>query len=365
MKFSFPKKDGPVKGRKAPWQLNLSHEGKLVRKFFSTRDLRANVKKRMNQALLDGRFAEEFPTEARNLGFTEQRQGAVKLKDALERFLDDASQRKIAKTTIKTWRQQIGKFHKEVGNTTVEKVTRQMATAYIEGYRTEGSRTSIKNALVNFLSWCGEDGQGFCPRAKFHGLTWRRIRGAKPKPTFLPVEEASAILQALELRGKDQQLDAKRTKQLQAAYAVALFIGVRPMDEMNGLLWDHFDLRKNQIHISAEIAKTNDERLVSPIPENLKEWLKRAKYRKGDSIRPMNYRNWRTQIKKARKEAEVETWCDDVARHTFATYSFQHFGLEWTMETGGWTNPNTLFKHYKGLATKEEAEAFYSILPLE
>jgi hypothetical protein len=103
MKFSFPKKDGPQKGRKAPWQLNLSHEGKLVRKFFSTRDLRANVKKRMYQALLDGRFAVEFPTEARNLGFTEQRQGAVKLKDALERFLDDASQRKIAKKTIKTW----------------------------------------------------------------------------------------------------------------------------------------------------------------------------------------------------------------------------------------------------------------------
>jgi hypothetical protein len=46
-------------------------------------------------------------------------------------------------------------------------------------------------------------------------------------------------------------------------------------------------------------------------------------------------------------------------------HSFQNFGLEWTMETGGWTNPNTLFKHYKGLATKEEAEAFYSILPLE
>ena len=50
---------------------------------------------------------------------------------------------------------------------------------------------------------------------------------------------------------------------------------------------------------------------------------------------------------------------------TAAPPQVQHFGLEWTMETGGWTNPNTLFKHYKGLATKEEAEAFYSILPLE
>ena len=100
MKFSFPKKDGPVKGRKAPWQLNLSHEGKMCRKFFSTRDQRQETKKKMSQALLNGSFSEEFPTEARNLGFTEQREGAVKLKDALERFLDDASQRKIAKTTI-------------------------------------------------------------------------------------------------------------------------------------------------------------------------------------------------------------------------------------------------------------------------
>ena len=365
MKFSFPKKDGPIKGRKSPWQLNVSHEGKICRKFFTTRDERQKAKKKMAKALVAGTLAEEFPTEAKNLGFTSQRQGVVKLEDALESFLDDARKRRIAADTIRTWRQQVGKFIRSVGNSPVEKVSRSMVTAYIEGYRTEESRTSIKNALVNFLSWCGEDSQGYCPRAHFHGLTWRRIRGAKPKPVFLPVEEAESLLLALELSDKSGEIDAKRTKRLQAAYAVTLFVGIRPQAEMDGLLWDHFDLRKDQIRIPAEIAKTNDERLVSPIPENLKAWLKRAKYRKGDPIRPMNYRNWRTQIKLAREKAEVKTWCKDIARHSFATFAFQRFGLEWTMETGGWTNPNTLFKHYKGLATKDEAEAFYSILPIE
>ncbi len=365
MKISFPKKDGPKKGRKAPWQLNLAHGGKMCRKYFRTRDLRVEAKTAMTQALHHGTFAEDYPAEARKLGFSEQEQGAIRLQAAFDLFMKDAAKRKIANATISTWRQQIGKFCRDMENPAVETVTRQMVTAYIESYRTEASRTSVKNALVNFLSWCGEDGQGFCPRAHFHGLTWRRIRGAKPKPTFLSADDCGALLNALVLLDQKKQTDLARTRKLQAAYAVALFVGVRPVDEMSGLLWDHFDLGKDRIRIPAEISKTKDERLISPIPENLREWLKRARYRKGDPIRPMNYRNWRSQIKKAKEGAKVKTWCDDVARHTFATYSFQHFGLEWTMETGGWTNPNTLFKHYKGLATKEEAEAFYSILPLE
>ncbi|MFP6899673.1 MAG: hypothetical protein VCA36_01940, partial [Opitutales bacterium] len=284
--FSFPKKDGPVKGRKAPWQLNVSHGGKMCRKFFRTRDQRSEAKKNMEQALLNGTFAESFPMEAWRLGFTEHRHGAVKLTNALHLFLEDADKRKIANATLSTWKQQIGKFCREVGNPAVEKVTRQIVTAYVESYRTEGSRTSIKNALVNFLSWCGEDSQGFCPRAQFHGLTWRRIRGAKPKPIYLPVDEASALLHALELRDSRKQLDEKQTKKLQAAYAVALFVGVRPVDEMNGLLWDQVDLKKNLTHVPAEISKTNDERLISPIPENLKEWLKRARYG-ADSASPL------------------------------------------------------------------------------
>ena len=365
MKVSFPKKDGPARGRKSPWQLNLSHGGKTCRKYYRTRDQRAEAKSILSRALHNGTFEEDFPTEARRLGFSGQQQGAIRLQTAFGQFMDDAQRRRIADATQRTWRQQVGKFCRDQGNPPVEEVTRQMVTAFIEQYRTEASRTSIKNALVNFLSWCGEDGQGYCARGHFHGLTWRRIRGAKPKPTYLSVGDCEALLNALELLDRKKEVDPVRTRKLQAAFAVALLVGVRPVDEMSGLLWDHFDLKKDQIRIPAEISKTNDERWISPIPENLKVWLKRARYCKGDPVRPMNYRNWRAQVKKAREEVNVATWCNDIARHTFATYSFQHNGLEWTMESGGWTNPTTLFKHYKGLATKEEAEAFYSILPLE
>jgi integrase len=362
MKVSFPKKDGRLKGRKSSWQLNLSHSGKTCRKFYRTRDLRADAKGAMTRALHNGTFAEDFPIESRRLGLSGQ-QGAIRLELAFQQFIEDAQRRKIADATLSTWRQQIGKFCRDLRNPAVEEVTRQMVIEYIEQYSTEASRTSIKNALVNFLSWCGEDGQGYCVRGHFHGLTWRRIRGAKPKPIYLSVDDCSALLNALKLLDKKKKVDLLGTRKLQAAFAVALFVGVRPVGEMTGLQWNHFDLKKNQIRIPAEISKTNDERLISPIPENLKVWLKRAHYRKGDPVRPMNYRNWRSQIKKARESVSVASWCDDIARHTFATFSFQHNGLEWTMESGGWTNPTTLFKHYKGLATKEEAEAFYSILP--
>ena len=129
-----------------------------------------------------------------------------------------------------------------------------------------------------------------------------------------------------------------------------------------GLTWQNVNLAGRFIRVEAETSKTRVSRLVE-IPDNLLVWL--MKHLKADgqvSTAPITLKRHRQEAMKA---IGLKEWPVDVARHCYATYHFAaHQNRDkLAAQMGHSGGSGVLEKHYKGLATAEEAARFWAILP--
>ena len=131
---------------------------------------------------------------------------------------------------------------------------------------------------------------------------------------------------------------------------------------MGGLNWSNVNLSKRFIRVLGETSKTGAARLVD-ISDNLLLWL--AKYRKASgpvAPTPPTFKRHRQDIMAA---VGLKAWLPDVARHTYATHHFAMWENQDKLQAqmGHAGKAYVLTNHYKGLATKAEAEAFWNIEP--
>ena len=131
---------------------------------------------------------------------------------------------------------------------------------------------------------------------------------------------------------------------------------------MGGLQWENVNLVEKFIRVLPETSKTGAGRLVD-ISDNLLLWL--AKYRKATgpvAPSPVSLIRFRRE---AMKQAGIKKWLPDVARHTYATMHFAMWGNQDNLQSqmGHAGKAYVLTAHYKGLATKTEAEKFWNIEP--
>ena len=133
--------------------------------------------------------------------------------------------------------------------------------------------------------------------------------------------------------------------------AIGLFAGVRPLEIQRLQKQDINDL---YIEIKASKAKTRKRRLVS-LSNNLKAWL-----RLGGDLPPNNKPKRLSRIlEKARLK-----WKPDIMRHSYASYHLAfHQSADKTALEMGHRDTQMLFRHYRELVTKEEAQAYWSIEP--
>lgn len=175
----------------------------------------------------------------------------------------------------------------------------------------------------------------------------KRLKNAKPgsqaeRAARIAVDDARQKLKAL--------MESSRKKR-----------GKAPAT-MGGLDWTNVNLAKKFIRVLPETSKTGAGRLVD-ISDNLFLWLTKY-YRASGLVAPSPV----TLIRHRRdimKKAGIKKWLPDVARHSYATYHFAMYEnqdkLQGQMGHSG--KAYILTKHYKGLATKEEAEEFWNIKP--
>ncbi len=135
-------------------------------------------------------------------------------------------------------------------------------------------------------------------------------------------------------------------------FALMLFAGIRPKGEIRRITWG--SLRGNEILVSSEDSKTDDERHI-PVSDNLKAWLK---YCEGEDIIP---ENWPRRYQAIRKAAGITD--QDVLRHTFGSMFYRLHDDAETMRAMGHTSFNTFRKFYQRAMTKDESTAFFAILP--
>jgi len=142
--------------------------------------------------------------------------------------------------------------------------------------------------------------------------------------------------------------------------AIALFAGIRTA-EVCRLIWRAVDFEQGHVEVGAKGAKTRSRRLA-PLPDNLRAWLLSLRADPDTPIFPEHPDGFPRRTTEAAERAGVRRIANG-ARHSFITYRVAQTGdvPRTALEAGN--SPAMVFKHYRGLATKEQAGKYFGILP--
>lgn len=176
------------------------------------------------------------------------------------------------------------------------------------------------------------------------------------EPSILTPDQAERLLNAA-LANPD--LD------LLGAVTLALFCGLCT-EEIKRLEW--YSVRMGEtppvVTIGAKIAKKRRIRHVE-IPAVALPWLSLVPDRTGQVTRSDHANDYQKRFQKLVKLAGFKGWEGNAMRHSFGSYHYALHGnpLETSRLLGHKTSDQVLFDHYRALATKAHAKAYFSIHP--
>jgi integrase len=160
--------------------------------------------------------------------------------------------------------------------------------------------------------------------------------------------------------------------------AIKLFTGLRST-EVRRLDW--CDITESHVIVRAGNAKTRSRRAVD-IPANLAAWLSAFRQTSGP-VAPMSLKLWHRFIREtaaaadeaaatAAREAGLKFEKDLVgklprnfARHSFGTYHYALHQDEGRTAAAMGNTPAMVHRHYRALATADDARQFFDIVPPE
>jgi integrase len=184
---------------------------------------------------------------------------------------------------------------------------------------------------------------------------------------YLPEGKATASSQLRKVKVADSDIEVfgpdEFRKIIHAApihliplLAISAFAGIRSA-ELARLDWSAVDLERRHIEIRAGQAKTASRRLV-PITDNLAAWLTPLP-RNGRVIQSSEFIKECTALARA---LGIE-WPRNVLRHSFITYRIAKVKSADQVALEAGNSPSIIFKHYRELATEEQADHWFGILP--
>lgn len=182
------------------------------------------------------------------------------------------------------------------------------------------------------------------------------IANTARQPSILSPEQAEQLLLAA---------FADPAADLGPAVVLGLFAGIRT-EELKRLKWDAVRLAGEQpfVVIGPEIAKKRRIRNVS-LPPNAIAWLQRwPGAKEGALTRSGHINDFQKRFAKLSAAAGI-TWEANAMRHSFGSYHFALLSnsLETARLLGHKQDDTVLFAHYRALASKEQGEAYFTILP--
>jgi integrase len=158
------------------------------------------------------------------------------------------------------------------------------------------------------------------------------------------------------------------------AVAVQLFAGLRT-SEVESLEWERINFESNSIRVTQQKGTGNRKSIIRFVPmlPTLRAWLEPFRKlagpvyplaSKGPKKGQMSKQRYRVAFAKARRDAKIAPWDESTLRHCFGSYRYADTtNLPQLMAEMGHTNPRTTVQHYIDAVTKEDAEAFWSIIP--
>lgn len=284
----------------------------------------------------------------------------LKLKDAIYRIYDLKLRTNKRRRSAEQFRYTMQSLNRSIGDRLVSEVTRDEIERWLFGNGWEPS--TIRTKLIDIQTFFRSAmARGWLIANPSDGI--ERIELDDKPPGILTVEQSAALMaSSLEIR-----------PEFCGFLALALFCGIRP-EEIAGMTQADVSIERGYAEVRAEVAKTRQRRLVD-LSENCKAWL-----RVGLELPPVNARGkmnavrikagfegFRRRLVKGSERWEPvkgAPWPHDALRHSFASYYLAlHQSADKTAHQMGHRSTEMLFRHYRELVTKSDAEKFWSILP--
>jgi site-specific recombinase XerD len=284
------------------------------------------------------------------------------ITEGLAHYLEDKERDGVRDRTVTGARLALKAFADAIGDPQLHTVTRQNVEAYLRGLKGKDGVTPAKrkswntnrNEISQFFGWVMKEdlatNRPWCFSNPVDGVKLfsnRQVAEQRPPVVTTPADDLQEMLTYLM-----QDQGGAMVKY----FALAYFAGIRPNGELEKLSEreaELINLKTGKIFIPAAFSKVKADRQVT-IPPNLLQWLKAYK---GFPIVPKNFGRTKNRIRDHFGMRRDET------RHSFISYHVavhRSIGLA-ALEAGN--SESMVRKHYLNLHTREEGEAFFSIVP--
>ncbi len=235
--------------------------------------------------------------------------------------------------------------------TAVCDLSKEHLGAYAKTFKdfTPKTRNHRRATVKMFLKWCA--------RQDYLAMNHRLLEA-----DCLAVEIADAADAEFFRPAELQTLLDNAGDDLRPVIAIAGLAGLRG-EEIMRLDWADVWRVAGHIEVSALNAKTRQRRLVEVCPA-LAAWLEPFRKSTAGKVYPAGVHAFQHAYLKMRKSLNIPDRLNGL-RHAFCTYHFAlHQNENQTAQQAG-NSPAMIHAHYKGLATKAEAERWFAVNPPE
>jgi integrase len=172
-------------------------------------------------------------------------------------------------------------------------------------------------------------------------------RSEKPTPVeiFTPAQIAALL--------------KKASAEVMPCLALGAFAGLRS-EEILRLDWADVERRPGFIEVAAHKAKTATRRIV-PISDNLARWLAIAP-RRAERVWPHSKAWFFEAMRDTASDAKIK-WAQNALRHSWISYRLAEVQDVNRVALEAGNSPQMIFRHYRELATPDQARTWFSIAP--
>jgi integrase len=232
--------------------------------------------------------------------------------------------------------------------TAVCDLSKEHLTLYAQTFKdfTPKTKNHRRATVKMFLKWCTR--QDYLP-----------INNRLLDTDSLAVEVADSAETDFFRPAELKKLLDKANADLLPVLAIAGLAGLRS-EEIMRMDWEDTRRVEGHIEITAQQAKTRQRRLVVICPA-LVAWLD-LYHNKFGKVYPGGVHVFQREYSDLRNQLKIPTRRNGL-RHAFCTYHYAlHANENLTAQQAG-NSPGMIHQHYKGLATKAEAEEWFNVMP--
>jgi integrase len=212
---------------------------------------------------------------------------------------------------------------------------------------TPKSRNHHRGALAQFIRWAARNDYLPVNNRLLESDSMRPEKNGGGETEFYTPKEFRSLLETAD-------------GPLQAIIGIGGFCGLRTA-ELLRLSWEDVWHVNGHIEVTAGKSKTRSRRLVEMVPA-LAEWLNPFREFKTGKVWASQEQYFHEQIAAICDTAKVKRKANAL-RHSFCTYHFAlHANENLTAQQAG-NSPGMIHTHYKGLATKADATAWFNVRP--